>query len=237
MPNENQNNINSWKIKLDELNSLPGEPITDKNVLWSKLDARLREKKTDKKPAWYWIAAACFLFALMIPMIFFNKKERQLTKAEIKQVQPEIKNPLNSTAGKKDSIKNIIFPLPKKNTEIVQKKTNKIPDEVIAKKQSNQFRLAGAVSTKDLMIETKNTSLQPIGISPGITAIAPVKKKLKVVHINELGDPVKESPDVVTRQAGHSFQLKFAGQEMYSNPSAALDKTGFTILKIKAFSN
>ena len=70
-----------------------------------------------------------------------------------------------------------------------------------------------------------------------VVAITPVIKKLKVVHINELGDPVEISPDVANKRDLHSFQLKLAGQEVYINPSTAFNKTGFTILKTKSSPN
>ncbi len=237
MSNENQNNFNSWKIKLDELNSLRGEPIADKNASWRKLDSRLHEKRTDRKPTWYWIAAACILFALVIPLIFFNKKEGGLSKIEIKQNQPEIKNPLISTIDKKDSIKNIFLRLSEKNIATVQKKNNKISNKIILKNQINKFHSADTDSIQNLMVETKINSLQPVGISIKINTVSQIKKKLKVVYINELGDPVKEPTEIANRQELHSFQLKFAGQETYSNPTLALDKTGFTIFKIKSSSN
>ena len=237
MSNENQNNFNSWRIKLDELNSLPGEPIADKNALWEKLDYRLREKKTRRKPTWYWIAAAFILFALVMPLIFFNKKEGGLSRIEIKQNRPEIKNPVATTTDKKDSIKNIIPRFSEKNIATVQKINNKISDRIIPKNQINKFHSADSDSIQNLIVETKMNPLQSVGTSIKINSVAPLKKKLKVVHINELGDPVKEPTEIANRQELHSFQLKFAGQETHSNPSVDLNKSGFTILKIKSSAN
>ena len=53
------------------------------------------------------------------------------------------------------------------------------------------------------------------------------------MHINELGDPVKESPVVARKTERHSFQMKFANQEVFVNPSIASAKTGFTIYQQK----
>lgn len=236
MTSENQNN-NNWKIKLDELSSLPGETIVDKNTAWTKLDARLRRKRKKGNPIWYWIAAASILFAIMVPLLLFNKKDSQLTKVEIKQKPVETKKSEATAIIKKDSVKKIPSPSAEKNMVTVINKTHKVSTNIIAKKSINQFRVPITVSTQDMMAETKNISLQPINISPGLTASTPVKKQLKVVHINELGDPVKEMPEVANRQVLHSFQIKLAGQETYSDPPVALNKKGFTIFKIKTSSN
>ena len=237
MTSENQNKSNNWKIKLDELSCLPSETYIDKNALWTKLDARLHTKRNKSKPIWYWVAAACILFAIMIPLMLFNKKEGQLTKVEIKEKPSEIKNSDISIIDKKDSIEKILPSLGEKKFASVANTTPKSPTKIITKKQSNEFRVAITVSTENLIAETKNISLQPINISSGLAASAPAKKELKVVHINELGDPVKEMPDMANRQVLHSFQLKFAGQETYADPAIAVNKTGFTIFKIKPSSN
>jgi hypothetical protein len=236
MTSENQNS-NNWKIKLDELSSLPGETVVDKNAAWTKLDARLRRKRKEAKPIWYWVAAACILFAIMIPLLLLNKEDGQLTTVEIEQKPIETKKSEVTAVVKKDSIKKITSPSAQKNMVTVENKTHKISTIISAKKPINQFRVPITVSTQDMMAETKNISLQPINIPSGLAASPPVKKQLKVVHINELGDPVKEMPEMANREVLHSFQIKLAGQETYSDPPVALNKKGFTIFKIKTSSN
>jgi len=44
-------------------------------------------------------------------------------------------------------------------------------------------------------------------------------------------------PEMANRQVLHSFQIKLAGQETYSDPPVVLNKKGFTIFKIKTSSN
>ena len=68
-------------------------------------------------------------------------------------------------------------------------------------------------------------------------AMAPVKKKLKVVHINELGDP-EETSNTARYSEHHSFQLKLINPEVYSISSLPSNSIGFNIFKSKnPFSN
>ena len=78
MSNENHNSTHNWKSKLEELESLPGEAMLDNNLAWEKLHARLQGKNRERKPLWYWIAAAAVLFLFMIPIFISNKNNNQL---------------------------------------------------------------------------------------------------------------------------------------------------------------
>ena len=79
-------------------------------------------------------------------------------------------------------------------------------------------------------------SLQIINSNP-TTTVFPQKKKLNVVHINELGDPVIESSDITRITDTHSFQLKFGNGEVLSNSPIASKPSGLIILKTKPSSN
>ena len=78
--------------------------------------------------------------------------------------------------------------------------------------------------------------VQIINTNP-TTAVLPQKKKLNVVHINELGDPVIESSDITRIEDIHSFRLKFANGEVFSNSPVASKPSGLIILKTKPSSN
>jgi len=68
-------------------------------------------------------------------------------------------------------------------------------------------------------------------------AVVLPKKKLNVVHINELGDPVVESSDVTRIEDIHSFKLRFGNGEVFSNPPVVSKPPGIIILKTKTASN
>ena len=92
---------------------------------------------------------------------------------------------------------------------------------VQAKKEKEEF------TTQKITI---NTAL-PVDTVINIVAIIPEKKKLKVVHINELGDPVEDVPNMVRSHERRSL-VKFINQEVnICLPSSG--NTGFNIFKAK----
>ena len=242
MSKENQNKFEDWKSKLDNLDSLPGEIMPDKNEAWEKLYARLGGKKRKQKSIWYWAAAACILFALMIPPFFLKNKNRQIsnTQTQINNTESDshlIKNSTKKAIDEKDSTQ--IF-----HSSIVinnQVKTEAVSPKKIRKniyeKQMNPLRLPDMVSTQNILLEAKSNSLSPMDTFSSIATSNPVKKKLKVVHINELGDPVETLPGIVRNTDKHSFEFKIADQGIYINPATASNTSGFTILKIRSSQN
>lgn len=235
MSNENHNN---WRSKLEELSSLPGENQPDKNASWEKLHAHMGGKRPNRKALWYWVAAACLLLALMIPAMIFNKKAHQVDNVTIKQKPSEIKTTVATRFDKIDSIKNSRIVLPVENEILVAAKSNKTGSEIIPRNKIDKLRLTDTVSAQNLVAEASNNSLQPIDNSSYLAAIIPLNKKLKVVHINELGDPVELPTDIAREVDKRSFlSLKLANGEVYNNPSVAFSKSDFTILKMKLSSN
>ena len=95
MSNENPNNTPHWRNKLDELEHLPGSSF-NKDAAWDKLYGRLRGNRKSKKIYWYWIAAACLLFGLMITLLNYHKDNPEPSnKATVMKQQPkEIKKPV-----------------------------------------------------------------------------------------------------------------------------------------------
>jgi hypothetical protein len=233
MNSENHNNT-TWRIKLDDLESLPGEPGADKNALWTKLDAQLRRKRNTRKPIWYWSAAACILFVFMIQLMISNKGNHQLVNTDVNQNQPEAKQiqsekPASAVTmnHKKDSIK-IKNPVPsEKNVVII---SDKKTQENIQKNRKDKLRVSDTVSTQNQIAETTDNSLQIIDSSFGFASAIPAKKKLPVVHINELGDPADVSPQMARNSEKTSVHfLKLGSQEVYNNPSVSITKSFATV--------
>src|SRR5258708_27046988 len=90
MLNDRPNNID-WKNKLGELESSASD-VFNKEASWSELHRRLQTIEKNKKTIWYWLAAACLFFALVISPFLTNKKENVLVKNN-----PEQKN-INSSS-------------------------------------------------------------------------------------------------------------------------------------------
>jgi len=235
---ENLNNTESWRSKLDDLEGLPGDTRVDKNAAYEKLHARLRGKKRSRKAMWYWAAAACLLLAFMIPLIFKKNKIHPVAGIEAEHKQQEkMPDDINTKRVKKDPV-TIIGPLIEKEKEVVAPgKINRTNHKIIPVEIKNKIRLYDTVIPTDLAKENISNSLQPVDSASSIAATLPPGKKLKVIHINELGDPVEVSPETVNKKELRSFQLELASQEVYSHSPVAFNKSGFTIFKTKSSSN
>ena len=74
--------------------------------------------------------------------------------------------------------------------------------------------------------EIKNNAVMPVDTAISIAANLHEKKKLKVVHINELGDPVSETSNIARSSEHHSFKFKLINQEVYTGSSGNSHITG-----------
>ena len=234
MSNENPNNVPQWRNKLDELEHLPGSAFNS-DAAWDKLYGRLRGNRKSKKISWYWIAAACLLFGLMITLLNYYKSISQPENKETVIKHPKkIKEPVlkieevnkneneNSAELIKDKIVTTSDKPIQRNRRMTPTKVIKVhPDEVV------------------ISYPEKEPVVKPLEIinTNATTAVLPPKKKLNVVHINELGDPVIESSDITRIADIHSFQLKFGSGEVLSNSPIASKPSGIIILKTKPSSN
>lgn len=230
MSNDNPNNTPHWRNKLDELEHLPGSSFSS-DAAWDQLYGRLRGNKKNKKILWYLIAAASLVFALMITVLNYHKNTSETLNKEttIKQ-EKEINKPMvKDEETNKDKNEN--------RTELINDQIASVPNKPI---QRERRVVATEVHANDSAInypeqEPIAKSLQIVKNST--TTVLPPKKKLNVVHINELGDPVMESPDITRIEDIHSFQLKFGNGEVLSNSPITSKSSGLIILKTKPSSN
>ena len=227
MSNENHNN-SYWKNKLEDENALSAEILPNKNIAWEKLHNRLQEKPGRKKFLWYWIAAASLLPAIVISLTFLLKNENSVVKNNVSKSSfpnPELKQiqRLESTAVTAVSV-----------TDITKQKTQKIKTKSI-----NNITIVSAgkehSDTTIQITDNKIISPFPVADSSNTTNIAKAqpKKKLKVVHINELGEPAEELPETAHHSNLHYFQLKLANQEVYRSTSLTSNNTGINLFKTK----
>lgn len=236
MSNENPNNDFHWKGKLEGLESLPGETF-NKEAAWNRVHECMQEKNSNNKAIWYWAAAACLVIAFT-SWFFSQKDEPALVKSNpVKEKgQPAVAQDV--ITNMKDSIVSISLKPVKRNINatsiaITHKivapggRTTAIVETLAIKKDKEEF----------ITSEINDNSSVPADAQMNIIAVIPLKKKLRVVHINELGDPVEEAPAIAHKTDIHSFQMKFGNQEVFVNPSIASKKTGFVILKTKNFPN
>jgi hypothetical protein len=237
MLREKPNSRFHWKNKLDELQNLPGESF-NKEMTWNKLHCQLQGKPSNKKFTWYWAAAAVLLFVLMIPFLIHHKKEPVVAKRDVQINQPKKiiltppfndKNNIVKSSDDGPIVKDIFF--------IRRKKSAQKNHIIVNAQMAGQIRLIQYVSYQ---ATTRNliNALQSIDTSANIGLITPPQKKiLKVVHINELGDPDEQAPAVTRNSDKHSFQLKFGNQEVFVGPLVTSKATGVTILRTKMSTN
>lgn len=230
MSNENLNKNLSWRGKLDNLESTPGETFI-KEAAWDKLHARLKGGPISKRSFWYWIAAACLLFALLMGFMNFYKDKKRLPGTE-SIVKPKIPVGRSLVLEKNQKIENIKQePLPTQKTVATTSKIKMTNHRVTASSEIPKIHSDDALFDKvGLTIPTQI----PVTVSNAIV-IVPVKKKLEVVHINELSDPAIESIDVVRKIDKH-FKVKLANEEVFANPIAS-KTSDFSTVKTKPFSN
>ena len=184
MSNNNQNNNHSWKNRLDELEAIPGEPLPDKKMAWEKLQARIEDKPKSKKKFWYWAAAAAILCMCMLPWMITEKKPDALVEQKPVQQTSLITATVAGSA-------NIKQDKPETNSLSIKINTAKIIPAANVIQQSpvveNKKELAGKEPVKQIEPVITFVKSIPDTIKTNITSIIP-KKKLPVIHINELGN-------------------------------------------------
>ena len=141
-------------------------------------------------------------------------------------------NSLNSTPLNENTVADISpSPILKKKTTEQATQTNhkkSIPNDIVKREENIPADIN----------DEKNIQQQPTILADTIssaveTAVVSVKKKLKVVHINELADPGEEASNVVRYYEHHSFQVKLINQQVYSSPPLPSGGSGFNIFKTK----
>ncbi|MEP7231048.1 MAG: hypothetical protein ABI691_12395 [Ginsengibacter sp.] len=231
MQNENPNKDFHWKGKLEQLENLPGETF-NKEASWDKLHSRLKKKPVSRKVFWYWAAAACLLPALLTPWFLSNKKEPLIVKNIQEQQKIQFTAPVLLPTYK-DSISVTSSLHVKRKLALGSIKSREIINTTVANKMLKiENAEIGKVSEKIARPEMLNPAANPADTESAISSPVAAKKKLRVVHINELGDPIEEI--VATHKTeNHSFQLKFANQEVYVNPAGDSRNGGVILLKTK----
>jgi hypothetical protein len=233
MLNEKPGNDFHWKSKLEDLESLPGETFHNE-AAWEKLHQRMQGKSRNKNAVWYWAAAACLLLSVLIPAFLADKKAGVLVKNNSiqKQIQSSssrlLKESNNDTSAVISSL-----PVEKKLPALSPERSNKINSLfnhnilgvtiIQDKKEKEEF------TTQKIT----NNAVAPVDTAISIVAILPGRKKLKVVHINELDDSVTETPNIARNYEHRSFQVKLINQGVYTSPPPSSGNTGFNIFKTK----
>ena len=220
MINEEHNKEFHWKSKLDELDNVTGESF-NKEASWHKLHGRLRGSAGKKKVIWYWATASMLFFIIIIPLLMQRTFDTKVVKTKKPAINPNeiilkpatddrnilVKNNNNVSLAKEKDKALLNKTYPKNHVAII----NEVAKEIESRERNDN----------DLAIQTTVNSLQPIDSISSTVIHLPQKKKLPVVHINELGDPIIAEPVMARNSDRHSFQMKFGNQEVFINSSVA----------------
>ncbi len=184
MLNEKYDKPFQWKNNLEGLGSLTGEALPDKEVMWEKLHSRLQQKPRINKAIWYW-AAAGMLPLFLILLLITNRTTDVLVKP-----LPNPKQQINNPAP-------ALLLLPNEPVTVLKarhiEKTKLVTGIQKNKKWINlkdTLTTTDAVVTVVILDETKPAlganSILLSDSAFSTAATIPGKKKLQVVHINEL---------------------------------------------------
>ncbi|HMK03030.1 MAG TPA: hypothetical protein VK489_02520 [Ferruginibacter sp.] len=216
MLNEKHNDPPGWKSKLEGLTVLPGETAPGKELAWEKLQGRLQQKPLKRKAIWYW-AAAAILLACIIPRMTANKEQDIVVKKDPQQ-------------------QNIISPalhlrVPPKETVMANEHVEKRKVENRIAKNQHPVKLKITIKKNEPFTVITGTGIEkdPVAITmPAATtdtaATVAVKKKLSVVHINELAPAsvgifsptYAQTPFKIKFRNGKPAEQKFASQQYAS---------------------
>jgi hypothetical protein len=234
MLNENLNN-RSWKNKLEDAEDLSMIILQDKNAAWEKLHSRLHQPPRRIKAIWYWAAAACLLIAMLVPMLTANKKQPEIMTNNLKQAvinKTEVQQQIVLTENKLNTA------LPENTGKTITVQT----DHPLNNKKIKPFVIPVKPNIDLIVSEQKNISAEQnivllpvqIPVTAITTSVAVTeRKKLKVVHINELGDPVLEPHTRMLPDDYGVIQFKLIDQQVYTTSPASSFSTSSNILKSK----
>lgn len=181
MPDEKANKSFYWKDKLDRLDFIPGEPPVDKEAGWQQLQDRLQKRPRKKKKIAYWIAAACLLGVMLLTKLQLMQPEENLVKRDTHPAPRTSLKHLPVTGNQKFLA--TLKQTAKKNIHPPESKNKLYPVVIKAATTSGPVPLPDTV--KEILPETISYQL----VDTVLLITAAPKKKLRVVHINEVNRP------------------------------------------------
>lgn len=212
MSEEKQNNV--WANRLEQLEQLP-VAAWSKDAAWDTLYNRLQEKPRRRKAFWYIPAAACLLLAVLITWLMWPGKETApVTNASPQKTtvgrtaQPVITKDINVNTNKTQAVVQA-----KQEKNISHKESKRIVTS-----QTVKYSLPVDIKAQEEPVVSMIPSAVPVTAPAIVITVAP-KKKLKMVHLNEVGNPAEEEGKMAKFENWHSFQVKFNSPDVFAVPS------------------
>jgi hypothetical protein len=176
------------KEKLEKLDALSGGIVFAKDEAWERLQARMDKKPARKIAVKFWLAAAAILLLFVCITAMYYSPEKEIVVTEpVKEVSLQ---PIAHTAT-----------LPQAKEEValgqdikvaVEKKL--ISHSISSIKKENKIE---AIAPQQSTVVEVQKEIAKIEVAP-IIAAAPVKKQMRVVHINDLDNEDAQEPVIVS---------------------------------------
>jgi hypothetical protein len=228
------NSQNKWKTCLEDPENFPGETVPHKNEIWEKLYQRLHNKPRRKLLAWYW-AAACLLILVSASVLVFQNGKKQQPASSIvpatvqNQVPPATENVLSKDQKKRNEI---LLQSKQKAQTVIRAQKNSITVTI----PSVGHDLTDSILNQLPELVITSNVINDASTNP-ITVVTPAKKKLRVVHLNEIGQPVEE-PTVNNRFAEkHGLGWRIINGENYNPVYGSSTNNGLILTKPRSTSN
>jgi hypothetical protein len=234
MANKKPNEVSGWKNKLAALDSLPDEPLLDKNEQWQQLQGRLEQQQGRKRVLWYWAAAGILLLFTSLLWTINTKQSGELPSV-VSVEQPNKKALLPSVSTKVSDTMYTVADLSAKTDTKSTHAANQMPrDTVVSPIQMPQpMAIAETVAVAKALPTIRPADTQLVA---AVATPLPAKQKLKVVHINELNNPDLPSTKVYTGEDYMVKQIRLINQSVYSTASPANNHIRFAISSTKKIS-
>jgi hypothetical protein len=235
MLNKNPDNVTGWKDKLAALSCLPGEPVADNNAAWQRLYGRLQEKKRSKKAFWY--RAAAVLLPVLVAALWItnkNKKEDKLAKTIPVKEQTITAAAEGAPAGGKDTLALNDMIKTETNT-IVNTRNATAPSSPGISSIKSQGRDTVTIDTT-VTVKLTPAIIHAPPADTAATAVAdlPVKKKLRVIHINELNEQGAPARPVFPGEDYSSvLPFRLINQQVYSTVPSSYNPVNLKITSSK----
>ncbi|HZG24561.1 MAG TPA: hypothetical protein VEZ17_08270 [Chitinophagaceae bacterium] len=204
MLQEKPDNALPWRDRLEQLERLPEEHPANNSQLWEKLHGRMQQAPRNTGRNWYWLAAACLVFVFLLPLLRMNKKPQVLVRS--KTVERQQKNAMPKQP--------VLVTQPTGAVQLQGLKKH-VAKTYSHRKIKSRRILQAAVPASTPGIKPQEPLVQPA--IPGLTipisrdsvlivSSQPEKKKLRVVHINELEQPLLQNLQSGSKHATAVFQ-------------------------------
>jgi hypothetical protein len=180
MSSEKQSKMPDWKERLLQWEQAGGLVEPKEDLLWDKLQTRLQPKRTKRK-AYFFRAAAILLFLFAIGFLLFQKRRIPADKPVISK--SPVQQPVQNSVVKKETRTPV--PIQPTATQIQTRNSHNplLPNsykEPIVEREEEKTVFIEPVPE---IIEKQEP------LSALVAATIPLKKKIRVVHMNELDSP------------------------------------------------